>query len=424
MVTDVALPDSEALLTQKTEIGSFPQDWSVSPFCELKSASRPLVKAGPFGSILTKDQYVKEGYKIYGQEQVISGDPFFGDYFIDKRKFNQLKSCSVEPNDVLVSLVGTVGRVLVIPENALPGVINPRLLRISVHPDYISVGYVKYQLESEVFQRSLKKSAQGGTMGVLSAGILKEALFPIPPTLDEQRAIAQALSDADALVEALERLIAKKRLIKQGAMQELLSPKFSWVARALDEVADVIDPHPSHRAPAEYANGVPFLGIGDLSESGEIIGTKLRRVHPSVLDEHAARYNTNDNLIGLGRVASIGKVVRIKPQSESYLISPTLGIIKARFTDPDYIYHYLLSRNVSDQFAKIMSGSTRSSVGMIVLRKLEIKLPPSHEEQTRVATVLSDMDAEISALEAKLAKARQIKQGMMQQLLTGKIRLV
>ncbi len=261
-------------------------------------------------------------------------------------------------------------------------------------------------------------------MGVLSAGILKEALFPIPPTLDEQRAIAQALSDADALVEALERLIAKKRLIKQGAMQELLSPKFSWVARALDEVADVIDPHPSHRAPAEYANGVPFLGIGDLSESGEIIGTKLRRVHPSVLDEHAARYNTNDNLIGLGRVASIGKVVRIKPQSESYLISPTLGIIKARFTDPDYIYHYLLSRNVSDQFAKIMSGSTRSSVGMIVLRKLEIKLPPSHEEQTRVATVLSDMDAEISALEAKLAKARQIKQGMMQQLLTGKIRLV
>ena len=256
--------------------------------------------------------------------------------------------------------------------------------------------------------------------------------IPVPlPPLREQRDIAEVLSDVDGLLCGLDRLIAKKRDVKQAAMQQLLTgrtrlPGFhgEWEVKRLDEVADVIDPHPSHRAPVEISSGVPFVGIGDLDESGNIVGTNLRRVNRSVLIEHAARYNINDQLIGLGRVASIGKVVCLKPQPEGYAISPTLGIIRGRTAKRAYLLYALRSKFITEQFSRIMSGSTRSSVGMEVLRKLHVSLPPTPEEQTAIAEVLAEMDAELAALERRREKARALKQGMMQELLTGRTRLV
>ena len=165
------------------------------------------------------------------------------------------------------------------------------------------------------------------------------------------------------------------------------------------------------------------MGIGDLNENGDLIGNKIRTVDPFVFDEHQTRYDLNEELIGLGRVASIGKVVKLKHSGEKYVISPTLGVIRGTKVRRDYLLYALKSRAIVDQFSRIMSGSTRSSVGMVVLRTLDIALPDQESEQIAIATVLSDMDAEIAALEAKLSKARQLKQGMMHNLLTGKIRL-
>jgi type I restriction enzyme, S subunit len=204
----------------------------------------------------------------------------------------------------------------------------------------------------------------------------------------------------------------------------LLRFKKGWVEKKLEDIADVIDPHPSHRAPAEVPNGIPFIGIGDIGENGEFIGSKVRTVDEKVFDEHQKRYNLDDELIGLGRVASIGKVVKIKKTALKYVISPTLGVIRGTNVKRNYLLYALNSKAVTDQFARIMSGSTRSSVGMVVLRKLKIALPIEEAERDLIATILSDMDAEIDSIEAKLTKTRQIKQGMMHELLTGRIRLI
>lgn len=196
-----------------------------------------------------------------------------------------------------------------------------------------------------------------------------------------------------------------------------------WEMKLLEEIADVIDPHPSHRAPPEVTNGIPFVGIGDLNDNGDIIGNKIRTVDLSVFEEHQKRYDLEEELIGLGRVASIGKVVKIKFSGNRYTISPTLGVIRGTKVKRDYLLHALKSKATADQFNKIMSGSTRSSVGMIVLRKLEIILPPTKSEQESIAEALSDTDALIESLEQLISKKRQIKQGAMQELLTGKRRL-
>jgi type I restriction enzyme S subunit len=110
----------------------FKGSWNQFLLANLGVDGRATIKAGPFGSALKKEFYIAKGYKIYGQEQVISGDPFYGDYYIDQEKYKKLQSCSVERGDLLISLVGTIGKVLVIPEGAEPGIINPRLLRISL----------------------------------------------------------------------------------------------------------------------------------------------------------------------------------------------------------------------------------------------------------------------------------------------------
>lgn len=252
----------------------------------------------------------------------------------------------------------------------------------------------------------------------------------LPPKVEQDK-IAKALADADSQIQGVEKLIAKKRDIKQATMQQLLTgktrlPGFSgkWKAVQLDKLTEVIDPHPSHRAPSAVGSGVYFLGIGDLDVDGNIVGTNPRIVHESILKEHSGRYNLNDSLIGLGRVASIGKVIRLKDVGTPYAISPTLGVIKPQQVDPNFLFFALQSSEVSDQFLQVMSGSTRASVGMIVLRKLKIYLPEDRSEQTAIGEVLNSLDSELRELMKKLAKLNLIKQGMMQELLTGRIRLI
>lgn len=193
-----------------------------------------------------------------------------------------------------------------------------------------------------------------------------------------------------------------------------------WDIKLLDELTDVIDPHPSHRAPIEVANGVPFLGIGDFNENGEII-KKTYRVVPSIIfQEHQKRYNLNDELLGLGRVASIGKVIKFRNDIGQFTVSPTMGVLKPKIAKRDYLFQILKSQQTTQYFTKIMSGSTRSSVGMIVLRKIPIPIPKEYAEQTAIATALSDADAYIQSLEKLIEKKRNIKQGAMQELLKPK----
>ncbi len=197
-----------------------------------------------------------------------------------------------------------------------------------------------------------------------------------------------------------------------------------WVMNRLGSVADIIDPHPSHRAPPESSNGIPFIGIGDISVEGSIDMNSARLVDDSVFEEHKLRYNLDDGLIGIGRVASIGKVVRLNPNIGKFVVSPTIAVIKGKGIDINFLFYGLSSTDAKIQFDKISNGSTRQSVGMNVLRDIRFKQPSSFEEQRAIAAILSDMDAEIAALEAHRKKTRALKQGMMQELLTGRIRLV
>jgi len=158
-----------------------PMGWDIhylSDLCLPKNG----IKAGPFGSSLKKEFYSQDGYRIYGQEQVIGGNFQIGDYYISNEMFeNKFKQYKVKPNDILISLVGSFGRTIIVPQGIQPGIINPRLLKISLQPEKITPIFLSQYLKLSIVQNQLLNLSHGGTMGILNAGQLKEIKILCPP---------------------------------------------------------------------------------------------------------------------------------------------------------------------------------------------------------------------------------------------------
>lgn len=222
------LPISEQELD---ELPVLPKGWAWVNINCLLADSKHAIKAGPFGSSLKKEIYVKKGYKIYGQEQVISGDPYFGDYFIDDKKYDELISCKVIPGDVLISLVGTVGKVLILPTDSKPGIINPRLIKVSLNL-YYNKQLFKYYFESSFLKSLYKLETHGATMDVLNLGIIERLPFPMC-SIPEQSQIVSEIESRLSVADNLEKTIdasltqadALRQSILKGAFEGKLVPQ-------------------------------------------------------------------------------------------------------------------------------------------------------------------------------------------------------
>lgn len=265
-------------------------------------------------------------------------------------------------------------------------------------------------------------------MGVLNAGLLRPICIPLPPA-PEQKAIAEALSDADALIESLERLIAKKRHLKQGAMQELLTgkkrlPGFSgeWEVKALRKIVQTPVTDGPHLTPRFLDDGIPFLSVNNLVDN-KIDLSDLRFISLADHEVFSRKCKPRKGDVLLGKAASVGKVAIVDTNIEFNIWSPIALIRVSSDNDARFVYYQLQSGDLIRQIALLTNSSSQGNIGMGDIEKLTLKLP-SKPEQTAIAAILSDMDTELAALEAKHAKARSLKQGMMQELLTGRIRLV
>jgi type I restriction enzyme, S subunit len=398
-----------------------PEGWENTILSELGTRSRPAVKAGPFGSALKKEFYVEKGYKIYGQEQVIAGDSFHGNYYIDEEKFNSLKSCAVESGDILISLVGTVGRVLIIPDNAEKGIINPRLLRISLNPKKVVANFVKYYLEDGKTKNKLESWAQGGTMGVLNAEMLKALPIPVPP-LPEQQNIAQILSTWDRAIEKLEALIAAKKKRKKALMQQLLTGKkrFDGFEGEWKEV------RLKKLIKEEKSRNKDYLISRVLSvtnHSGFVLPEEQfsRQVASSDLSNYKivrkGQFGYNPSRINVGSFA------RLDTYSEGVL-SPMYVVfsIDEKKLDTNFFLNWMDSHEAKQRIISSTQGTVRDSVGFDALSSFLIKLPPIDEQQ-KISSVLITADQEIETHRNQLAVLKQQKKGLMQQLLTGKKRV-
>ncbi len=204
-------------------LGMIPREWDVGRIDQFLNPTDGI-KPGPFGSSITKIMYTPEGYKVYGQEQVIAGDLTVGDYYISTDKFNELRTFEIHENDILMSLVGTVGRVLVVRSPFKPGIINPRLIRFRPVLSKGNPIFLRELLMSDIVKKQLASLFQGGTMPVLSATIMRKLILAKPKQY-EQEMIAKILLTHDASIRTEEQYCDKLKLQKKGLMHDLLTSK-------------------------------------------------------------------------------------------------------------------------------------------------------------------------------------------------------
>ena len=209
---------------KQTEVGMIPEDWDSSKIPDVTDKDSGSIKIGPFGSQLKKDLLTKTGYKIYGQENVFQKNMSIGDRFINKEHFKKLQSCEICSGDFLISMMGTIGKCITVPNGIKKGIMDSHLLRLRFKENKLNSIFLENLFGSKIIVNQVKKLSVGGIMEGLSSKIIRNIYLPLPD-IYEQIAISTVLSDMDAEIESLEKKLEKYHLIKQGMMQELLTGK-------------------------------------------------------------------------------------------------------------------------------------------------------------------------------------------------------
>ncbi|WP_172600842.1 restriction endonuclease subunit S [Cereibacter sphaeroides] len=334
--------------------------------------------------------------------------------------------------DILISITADIGIIGYVDERVpLPAYINQHVACLRLPSDQVCPKFVAYYLASAEPQKRFVEMTDVGAKTGISLTTVSKLTFPCPP-LNEQRVIAAALSDADGVVAGLERVIAKKRLIKQGAMQDLLTarrrlPGFSgeWKPRPLSSVSAFIT---KGATPTTYgfgweAHGILFLRSECVSPRGLDLSQSM------FISEKAHRATKRSEVAGgdilITITGNVGRVVRLPNDFGQANINQHIARIRITSggADPDFVFHQLSRPEYLKHFNSIITGQAYPQISLQQVREAEVYFPED-QEQLAIAQFLNDMDAEIQTLESRLAKARAVKEGMMQNLLTARIRLV
>jgi type I restriction enzyme S subunit len=385
---------------KQTEVGVIPEAWDVKTLGSLTNLLTNGFVGTATSAYVESDDGVTyvQGYNI--QE---NGFNFHGIKRVSKSfHLRNQKSC-LQPGDLLTIQTGDIGVTAVVPP-VLAGanchaLIIARFDKRVSEPNY----YCQY-FNSERGRVAFKAIETGSTMKHLNCGDMKRLLLPSPP-VGEQRAIAGALSDVDALLGALDQLIAKKRDLKQAAMQQLLTgqtrlPGFhgEWQMKRLDKLA-------------------PLQRGFDLPTS-QIKKGNYPVVYSNGVQNYHEKFMVKAPGVVTGRSGTIGNVHFV--EQDYWPHNTALWVTDFQDNNPKFVF-YLLTSIGLERFA---TGSGVPTLNRNDVHEFRVSVPPAHAEQTAIAEVLTDMDAELAGLEQRRAKTRALKQGMMQELLTGRTRLV
>jgi type I restriction enzyme S subunit len=416
--------------TTQDRMDSIPEDWSFVSVKAIAATRANAIVGGPFGSDLVSKDYVSVGVPVIrGQNMArhyVSGD--FA--FVSPGKAKQLQANTAQAGDVIFTQRGTLGQVSLVPAAPFDEyVVSQSQMKLELNARKASAEYVyQYFVSAEGKKQIIDSAIQTGVPHT-NLGILKKYEIPCPPTLREQEAIGEALSDADALIDSLSLLLTKTRKIKQGAMQQLLTgkkrlPGFSgdWVTLRLDQLADIRGGGTPSTAQEQFWNGnVLWCTPTDITalEGQKYLRNTARKLTQLGMRASAAELIPANSVVMTSR-ATIGEcAINAHPVTTNQGFK---SFIPFDGVDAEFLYYLLQTQRAG--FISLCSGSTFLEIGKAQLSAYEVIVPERKGEQTAIATALSEIDRSIDVLHAKLGKVKELKQGMMQALLTGRIRLV
>ncbi len=383
---------------KQTDVGVIPEEWSVRRLGEIGESL--------IGLTYSPENVKSDGLLVLRSSNVAEGELRFEDnVFVD---VDVPERIILRKDDILICVRngsrGLIGKCAKIDERA-EGMTFGAFMAV-FRTDFHNLVY--HQFQSEILKRQIHEHL-GATINQITNASLHSFRIPFPRNEAEQRAIAGALSDVDALIGALNQLIAKKCNLKQAAMQQFLTgqtrlPGFrgEWGLRTVAEIAEVSKGTQLHGSETNSYGSFPHFNGG---------------ISPS---SYTNKSNAPANTIIISEGGNSCGYVQLVP--ESFWCGGHCYTVMPKNIDNRFLYHALKTQQAAIMGLRV--GSGLPNIQKTALAAFKLRIPSEHAEQTRVAEVLSDMDAELAALEQRLTKTRTLKQGMMQELLTGRIRLV
>lgn len=414
---------------KQTEIGVLPEDWKISTLgvqYNITSSKRVF-----------QSEWRDSGIPFYRAREIAvmgEGVPAPKGLYISEEMYERyLKQYgAIKENDVLITGVGTLGKVYVVKKDDRFYFKDGNIIWLQWNGQYSSQ-FLKQLYRTPALIDQVFGNSGGSTVPTYTITNAKATIVPCPD-YSEQCEIAEVLSSVDTLIAVIEKQLSKKKAIKQGTMQELLTgkrrlPGFSGKWQNFNLMK-----HSKIKArigwqglkKAEYLdNGYALLVTGTDFDDGKVRWDNCHYVTRSRYDQDQNIQIRNNDIL-ITKDGSLGKVALVQELTKPATLNSGIFVIRPlqSIYDPVFVYHILTSFVFKNFLDKLSAGSTIIHLYQKDVDKFKFLLPPSIEEQKAIAAILSEMDDDIEVLEEKLAKYRQVKQGMMQQLLTGKIRLV
>jgi|TARA_R110000851_G_scaffold2236_3_gene8689 type I restriction enzyme S subunit len=424
---------------KQTEVGVIPEDWDVQAgrqlFTKIQDGTHfsPKISGGEYLYITSKN--IKFGFLDFKSAE-----------YIDRLQHEAIYNrCDVKKNDILLTKDGakTGNAALNTLDEQFSLLSSVAFLRLDKNKD--CPAFFLQQILSDEFQNYIKEEMSGNAITRLTLKKINGLKFYVPCKI-EQTAIANALSDVDELISELEKLIAKKQAIKTASMQQLLTgrtrlPQFAlhedgtpkgykkselgeipedWDAIKMSELARIqrgASPRPID-SPVWFNrnSSVGWLRISDVSKTNKYLTETTQSL--SELGIANSRFVSKNNLV-MSICATVGKPIITK---KDLCIHDGFVVFNGLSANQDLMYYIL--KELEDKWGKQGQTGSQMNLNTDLINGTYIAIPGDEQEQAAIATIFSDMDEEIQALEQRLGKTRQIKQGMMQELLTGKTRLV
>jgi type I restriction enzyme S subunit len=406
---------------KQTEVGIIPEEWqlfTLKEVCERISVGLATSVTQHYrdsGIPIIRNLNIKDGF-FDGRDMLFITEVF--------AKANSSKAARAF--DVLTVHTGAnLGDTCVLPAE-FDNCQTFTTLITTPNPTLLNPYFLCIHMGSFTGKKELARLQVGGGKGNLNTGDLKNYRV-IVPSLPEQRAIAEALSDVDELLVALDRLIAKQRDLKQATMQQLLTgqtrlPGFTgeWEVKRLGDVVDT-DPENlgSDTRPDFTFN---YISLEDVDRGA--LRSNTEQVFATAPSRARRKLRPNDVLVSTVR-PNLQSHLLFRSGGGNWVCSTGFCVVRCRqgITHPTYVFSHLFASFVNRQIEALLTGSNYPAINSRDVRALQIPLP-NFDEQIAIATVLADMDAELTALEQRRDKTRLLKQAMMQELLTGRTRLV
>ncbi|MDA2593497.1 MULTISPECIES: restriction endonuclease subunit S [Bacillus cereus group] len=405
----------------KLRFKEFDGEWEKKNIIHIAQDEKSAVKIGPFGSQLRKEYLQSTGlYKVYGQENVFNNDFSQGNRFLNEERFNLLKSSQIISGDIVISMMGTIGKIAEVPKNIQQGIMDSHLIRIRLdNKKYLNDFFIQV-MNSKILKKQIEKLSVGSIMSGLSSKVIKTLEFP-HTKIEEQKKISTFLNLLDKKIQLQQQKIDLLQEQKKGFLQKMF-PKAGetqpeirfdgfagdWEQRKLGEVANIFDG--THQTPKYTATGVKFVSVENIAtlETNKFISQEA-------YDKEYSKKQAKKGDVLMTRIGDIGTAKVIETE-ESLAYYVTLALLKPNKVDSDFLVWLISSPEVKRNIWKrTLHIAFPKKINLGEINKIEMMVP-NNEEQTKIGAFFKQLDDTIALHQQKITTLKEQKKGFMQQM--------